>query len=261
MNQFKINTFALCMALLLVFSGLVSGSGTETPAGFISRKNLVFRSTGAVDESALRAGLPDSIENASVLKVLDSLQSRLHVTLGYYRSRIEHSRWVPPGRAVEVYPRLEVWIERGEPTGFGRVGFTGLGRAEEAMLRRWIALAPGSVASDKAVKKVLQRVVEFFVDRGHPYCAARILEVGTDSASRLKLLVKVDKGRPVSLGEIKLSGAAHTRAEVVKSSSGLRRGSPTVRRKFARHGNGFCAPGFSPRRRNRLSPAPPTLTG
>jgi len=225
MYRLKLHTFSLCFALVFFSGGPAPGSDPKTQAGFISRENIVWRSTGALTESALRNSLPDSCKRSSVLALIDSLQSCLHAGLGYHSARIGRHQWVS-GRDGESRERLAVWIERGEPTRFGRVVYTGLGPADQAGLRRRVSAAAGSVASDRAVEKILRQIVEFYADRGHPYCAARIVEAEMADGPRIELTVQVERGRPVSLGEIRLSGATQTKPAVLRKLSGLAEGRP-----------------------------------
>ncbi|MFC1614648.1 POTRA domain-containing protein, partial [Gemmatimonadota bacterium] len=221
----KINRLSTILPLFLYFIAQVSASAAEPPAGFISRANIIFRNTGAVDEKTLRACLPDSLDSGSALSAIDSLQKLKHLGLGYHSARVARHRWRQASSA-KGQERLEIWIDKGRPTRLGHLSFTGLSRAEESRLRRWIGPVPGSAASDMAVEKILREVVTFHADRGHPYCAARIHEARLDSNSSLILTIQVDKGRPVSLGKIEFKGVSDTRAEVLEKLSRLEEGLP-----------------------------------
>ncbi|MBN2289079.1 MAG: BamA/TamA family outer membrane protein [Candidatus Glassbacteria bacterium] len=205
---------------LLLSGGPLHGSGRQAPAGYIRRDQVVFRSTGALEEDTLRTGLPDSVECAAVPEVLDSLQRKLHAGLGYHRARLERVEWLPggPGKSGK---RLAVRVEQGPPTRLGRLGFPGLNARQQEALRRSLGPLEGVTASDRAVERILRRVVGYYADRGHPFCAVRILEVELLEDSRLGLAVQVEMGRPVSLGMVTFSGAEHTRPEVMEKLSRL----------------------------------------
>ncbi|MCE5273293.1 BamA/TamA family outer membrane protein [bacterium] len=207
----------LSFVLLVAVAFPAAGSAADEPAPWLRREALHLTGGSALEESVLRAALPDSFRAAGARALLDSVQRSLHADRGYYAARLLSLETSTDG--------LRLRLESGPRARIGRVSLDSTVSPERETLRPALESCRGLAAGRTGVELALERLARAVAERGYPFCRVELAAVSLDSTARwLELTVRLETGRRCRLGEVSFPGLSLTRPATALRLSGLEPG-------------------------------------
>ncbi len=213
------------MALLV---GLHAGSAA---AGAKEAKITSVEINGAAQVSrseiknllALKSGEVFSFERLEQrsFDLLRKLQDR-----GYYFARVDSlvTAYSSDSSAVSIV----VFLHEGEQARLAEYRIEGIGAHQNEVLRL-LRLRVGRTFRPQQLERDIETIIDYFEDRGHPYCR---VEVGTvdwrqatqEHDSGLLLSLRVQPGDSVNIDDIVILGNEHTKTATILRELPLRSG-------------------------------------
>jgi outer membrane protein insertion porin family len=165
-------------------------------------------------ESALR-GLPGArLDSLLVLQARESV-ALLYRSRGFYDQTLEVEERADPSRPGIV--NLGFRIREGVRTVLGEVGFAGLTRLSPEEFRARMTVRSGEPLDEAALAEDLEALLDRLEGEGHPLaaCSVAAVERREEVERRLDLLIGVDEGPRVVIGEVTVEGNTETDPAVV----------------------------------------------
>lgn len=212
---------AICFALCMVWASAVFG---QQVARILS---VQFSGNHEISERRLRTWL--GWKSGDVWSP-DLLPSRLESLLsecqqqGYYFARVDSTREYWTGDSSRV--RLTVFFHEGGRPRIASLGISGdtptTGASPEDLFHSHV----GGTFRREVFYEDVDALIEWYEDRGYPFCKVEPEQVDVDSGSppQIHLGLVVDPGPQVSVGFLTVAGNVRTRTDVVLRETRIRLG-------------------------------------
>ncbi len=115
--------------------------------------------------------------------------------------------------------RIRIKVEEGEPFTFGEVGFAGDYQAEgidEETLREAISTREGETFRASALREDVDALSDLYGDHGFAFANVEPRTFIRSEEKKVDVHFRVDKGRPVKIGKIEITGNTKTRDKVIR---------------------------------------------
>lgn len=115
--------------------------------------------------------------------------------------------------------KIQIKVEEGEPYTFGEVGFAGDYQAEgidEQVLRDAISTREGETFRASALREDVDTLTDLYGDHGYAFANVEPRTFIRSDEKKVDVHFRVDKGRPVRIGKIEITGNTKTRDKVIR---------------------------------------------
>ena len=181
------------------FSGNASIGASELEKQMETRAYVLILSPGVFDDDRLARDI-------AVLRTY-------YVEQGFLDVRIDRKLLFSPDR---THLTVQIIVAEGPRYKVRSVAFEGVQRFDRSCLAKQLGLAPGAAYTAEAVHKDAEMIADTYGEIGYIHVSVRPVLNFTETPGQVDVSFKVEEGRPMRVGEIRIEGNRLTQDKVIR---------------------------------------------
>ena len=191
----------------------------------------IFTTRAILEDMQSRPGgvFSGEVLRGDLLNLLEKYRER-----AYYFTRIDSVMKIFPDESPNL--TLSIFIDQGLPLKVDGISLQGMTALSAQGLKGMLETRVGGVLDEENLAGDIEFLLRQYENNGYPFCRVSLERVtlAPGDEARVQLLLKIEEGDRVTIGQIRVRGNHTTRSRVIIRETGLKNGDPYRHKRVAR---------------------------